>query len=119
MVSTIYFFIIAPSPPQNVTAVILNPTSVRVLWCPPLQLNSEHISYEVFWKREGIVEGLRHQRGQALLKDSPTLQNSNVKWIDLQKLMPGQEYVVWVRGKCAEIWCNLKIIFLDMLPIFI
>lgn len=96
---TVFFYITAPSPPQNVTAVVLNPTSVRVLWCPPLQLNAEHISYEVFWKREGIVEGVRHQRGQAVVKDSPSLHNSNVKWIDLQKLMPGQEYIVWVRQK--------------------
>nr|CAD7258653.1 unnamed protein product [Timema shepardi] len=36
----------APSPPRNVTAVVLNPTIVEVSWLPPQEFNDETVSYQ-------------------------------------------------------------------------
>ncbi|XP_046670760.1 proto-oncogene tyrosine-protein kinase ROS-like isoform X1 [Homalodisca vitripennis] len=82
------------SPPQNVSVVPLSPTVLRLMWSPS---TTEFVSYQVFWRREGIVEG-KHLQNEDLDK----LRAGDEKlllWADMTNLSPGQEYVLWVRAK--------------------
>lgn len=65
----------APSSPQNVTVLVLNPTTVEVQWLPPNEFNDEKVWYEVHWCTEGMVAGVRQKMFPAT--DKHMLQKSN------------------------------------------
>jgi hypothetical protein len=85
------FYFTAPSPPEQVNAVVLSPHSLQVSWCPPKVINSQTISYEVLWRSDSSLEGVRHNGEKSLSQD-----DSNITSVVLDKLISGQEYVVWV-----------------------
>lgn len=91
----------APSKPQNVTAVVLNPTMVEVKWLPPQELNGESVLYEVHWLTEGI-DGVRQKGEQIVSRDKDTMNSLNkipkYKVKVLTKLTPNQVYTLWVRA---------------------
>lgn len=80
----------APSMPQNVTAVILNPTLAKVSWLPPQQLNGIIVHYEIHWQTEGTLSGIR-QKGE-----QPVPSNNLTTLI--HKLSPNETYTIWVRA---------------------
>lgn len=82
----------APSPPRNVSVTVLNPTAIRVMWEAPKQLNPESVWYEVFWRTESVVEGVRRKGEQPVPSDLADENNS----VDLLKLIAGQDYLIWV-----------------------
>lgn len=69
----------------------LSPTALRILWHPS---TAEFVSYQLFWKREGVVEGMHLQNGD--LSSEQTTGDKMIKWADLYDLSPGEEYVLWV-----------------------
>lgn len=84
-----------PSAPENVTILALTPTLAAVYWMPPKILNSAAVNYEVHWRSVGLVNGMR-QKGEQLIKD-PERTTSGSFYTTLQPLLPGQEYLVYVR----------------------
>nr|CAD7427325.1 unnamed protein product [Timema monikensis] len=61
----------APSPPRNVTAVVLNPTIVEVSWLPPQEFNDETVSYQS--PAGGRTGGTDHRRNH--VEAGATLQS--------------------------------------------
>lgn len=83
----------APSAPRDVMVTVINPTAVRVMWEPPKQLNAESVWYEVLWRTETVVEGVRRKGEQPVLNNP---SENNLNSVDLLKLIPGQDYLIWV-----------------------
>lgn len=87
----------APSPPRNVTVLPLDPTAVEVFWYPPKELNDQSVSYEIHWKTEGTVAGVR-QSGELPVMEQPKDYFVAHKSVTIEKLIPGQLYLIWVRA---------------------
>jgi len=88
----------APSKPREVSAKVITPNFIQVHWQPPLEFNDQAVWYEVHWKTEGFVSGMR-QSGEFVVGISDTLDNieNSTKIAQVHKLIPGQLYQVWVR----------------------
>ncbi|XP_036141230.1 proto-oncogene tyrosine-protein kinase ROS isoform X3 [Monomorium pharaonis] len=84
-----------PSMPENVTVQVLTPTDLAVYWMPPRLLNSAVVYYEVHWRSVLRQNGVR-QKGEQLIKD-PVFTTNGRFFTTLQSLLPGQEYLVYVR----------------------
>lgn len=92
----------APTPPQNVSAIVLNPTMVEVKWLPPIELNGESVLYEIHWRTEGTIHGVRQKGEQTVFRDKDSSNSLNnipkYKVTTLSKLSPNQGYKLWVRA---------------------
>lgn len=86
----------APSAPQNVTAMVLNPNSVAVNWVSTNNSIDKTISYQVHWRTEGMVAGVRQSGEQIVEKADP--DGSSQFSVVVRKLIPGQTYLIWVRA---------------------
>ncbi|XP_015585702.1 proto-oncogene tyrosine-protein kinase ROS isoform X3 [Cephus cinctus] len=91
----------APTTPENVTVQALTPTLAAVYWMPPKILNGAEVRYEVHWRSIRLVNGVR-QKGEQLIKSTEAPANG-LFWAMLQPLLPGQEYVVYVRAYPANV----------------
>lgn len=87
-------FFVALSPPQNVSVLTISPTALRILWHPSTAMFT---SYQLLWKKEGVVEWMHLQDGD-LLSEQNVGDNNVIKWADLTGLSPGQEYTLGVSG---------------------
>lgn len=85
-----HLFVLAPSKPQNISAVVLSPTLGEVQWSPPKKLNGLIVHYEVHWQTNSTLSGVR-QKGELSVNDSEVLSTF------LNKLSPNETYTVWVR----------------------
>ncbi|KAG7201761.1 hypothetical protein KM043_004482 [Ampulex compressa] len=90
----------APTTPENVTVEALTPTLAVVYWMPPRILNAAAVSYEVHWRSDKDVNGVR-QKGEQLIKDTERTGDGRF-FTTLQPLLPGQEYLVSVRAYPAH-----------------
>lgn len=79
-----------PSKPENVEATSLTPILALVDWEHPKIWNAEYVRYKVFWRLVKPVDGVRPE-GEKSVKDGEVSTY-------LQPLLPGQEYVVYVRA---------------------
>jgi hypothetical protein len=103
-VLTEILWLAAPSSPQNVTVLVLNPTTVEVQWLPPQEFNDERVWYEIHWCTEGMVAGVRQKSDEDVMN---TDSMKNIHRADLKNLMPGQTYQIWVRYSCIILLtCN-------------
>lgn len=90
----------APSAPENVSVQVLTPTLAAVYWMPPKIFNSPAVNYEIHWKSDSLINGVR-QKGEQLVKDTEQVKNG--KFIAmLQPLLPGQIYFISVRACPAQ-----------------
>ncbi|XP_011346152.2 proto-oncogene tyrosine-protein kinase ROS isoform X2 [Ooceraea biroi] len=85
-----------PSAPENVTVQVLTPVLAAVYWAPPRILNSAKVYYEIHWRSISLVNGVR-QKGEQLIKVEPERTADGRFFTTLQPLLPGQEYLVFVR----------------------
>ncbi|XP_014608086.1 PREDICTED: proto-oncogene tyrosine-protein kinase ROS isoform X1 [Polistes canadensis] len=90
----------APSAPENVSAKVLTPTLAAVYWMPPKIFNSPAVSYEIHWRSDGLINGVR-QKGEQLVKDTERIKNNKLMAM-LQPLLPGQVYFISVRAYPAH-----------------
>nr|CAD7413857.1 unnamed protein product [Timema poppensis] len=65
----------APSPPRNVTAVVLNPTVVEVSWLPPQEFNDETVSYQ-FERRGSTLLRKGYKPGS----NRPCMHGNRITW---------------------------------------
>ncbi|XP_011637649.1 proto-oncogene tyrosine-protein kinase ROS isoform X2 [Pogonomyrmex barbatus] len=84
-----------PSKPENVTVQVLTPTLAAVYWMPPKMLNSAVVHYEVHWRSILLLNGMR-QKGEQLIKEPERMTDGRF-FTTLQPLLPGQNYLVYVR----------------------
>lgn len=90
----------APTAPENVTVQALTPTSAVVYWMPPKVLNAAAIHYEVHWRSVTLVNGKR-PKGEQVIKHIDKPRNKKFS-AHLDQLLPGQEYLIFVRAYPAE-----------------
>lgn len=101
MFTLIILLFLAPTPPQNVSALVLNPTMVEVKWLPPKELNGESVLYEIHWRTESPVHGIWQKGEQIVFRDK---ESTNLNQIPkfrirtLSDLMPNLSYIIWVRA---------------------
>lgn len=86
----------APSKPENVTAQPLTPTLAAVRWMPPKIFNAEAVRYEVHWRSVRLVNGVR-PKAEQLIKHTERPKDGRFSAY-LNSLLPGQEYLVYVRA---------------------
>lgn len=84
-----------PSMPENVTVQVLTPTNLEVYWMSPNLLNSAVVHYEVHW-RSVLLQNTVRQKGEQLIKEPERTADGRF-FTTLQSLLPGQEYLVYVR----------------------
>lgn len=85
----------APSKPQNVSVQVLTPSVVKVSWSPPQEFNGATVHYEIYWKTEGTLSGVRQKEQPVVEQFSETKQFFTTL---LNKLSPNETYTVWVRA---------------------
>lgn len=90
----------APSKPQNVTVQPLTPTLAAVQWMPPKILNAEAVRYEVHWRSVQLVNGVR-PKAEQLIKHTERPKDGCFSAM-LNSLLPGHEYLVYVRAYPAQ-----------------
>lgn len=79
-----------PLEPRDVQIRSLTPTLAEVEWRHPEQWNAEYVRYKVIWRSTKPVDGVRPE-GEKTVKDGDVSTY-------LQPLLPGQEYLVYVRA---------------------
>ncbi|KAI4491041.1 hypothetical protein M0802_010458 [Mischocyttarus mexicanus] len=107
----------APSAPENVSVQVLTPTLAAVYWMPPKIFNSPAVSYEIHWRSDGLINGVR-QKGEQLVKDTERIKNGKLMAI-LQPLLPGQVYFISIRAYPAhfnEVFSESKKEMISMYP---
>ncbi|KYQ48889.1 Proto-oncogene tyrosine-protein kinase ROS [Trachymyrmex zeteki] len=85
-----------PSRPENVTIQALTPTLAEVYWMPPKMLNSAVVHYEVHWRSNDLLQNGMRQKGEQLIEEPKRTADGRF-FTTLQPLLPGQEYLVYVR----------------------
>ncbi|XP_018353318.1 PREDICTED: proto-oncogene tyrosine-protein kinase ROS isoform X2 [Trachymyrmex septentrionalis] len=85
-----------PSRPENVMVQALTPTLAEVYWMPPKMLNSAVVHYEVHWRSNDLLQNGMRQKGEQLI-EKPKRTADGRFFTTLQSLLPGQEYLVYVR----------------------
>ncbi|XP_015109279.1 proto-oncogene tyrosine-protein kinase ROS [Diachasma alloeum] len=106
----------APSAPENVTVEALTPTLAAVYWLPPRILNAAAVRYEIHWKSDKLVNGVR-QKGEQVVKNAGF--SAGRYSTTLQPLVPGQDYVVTVRASPADssdVWSESDSQVVSMYP---
>lgn len=86
----------APSTPENVTATVLTPNTVEVRWISGNASADKTIWYQVHWRTEGVVAGVR-QSGEQIV-ENPERVGDFLTGVIIRKLIPGQTYLIWVRA---------------------
>ncbi|KAK6636659.1 hypothetical protein RUM43_010321 [Polyplax serrata] len=86
----------APSTPENVTATVLTPNTVEVRWISGNASADKTIWYQVHWRTEGVVAGVR-QSGEQIV-ENPERAGDFLTGVIIRKLIPGQTYLIWVRA---------------------
>lgn len=75
---------------------------VEVKWLPPEELNGESVLYEIHWRTEGTINGVRQKGEQVVFRDKESLNSLNkipkYKVKILSKLSQNQTYLLWVRA---------------------
>ncbi|XP_023290821.1 proto-oncogene tyrosine-protein kinase ROS isoform X2 [Orussus abietinus] len=89
----------APTTPENVTVQALTPTLAAVYWKPPKILNAAAVRYEVHWRTVRLINGVR-PKGEQFVKHTERPDGTFSE--TLQPLLPGQEYIVYVRAYPAH-----------------
>lgn len=93
----IYIFLFtAPSKPENISALILNPTLAEVSWSPPKEINGEFVHYEIHWQTESNINSIR-QKGEQIVME-PEKSDSTTFKTHLFKLSPNENYSIWIRA---------------------
>ncbi|XP_044258516.1 proto-oncogene tyrosine-protein kinase ROS isoform X1 [Tribolium madens] len=87
----------APSPPQNVTVKVLNPTMAQVSWSPPQYLNGVTVHYEIYCQTERTLSGVR-QKEQSNVEQQFTPNSTHFLTIILNKLSSNETYTIWVKA---------------------
>lgn len=90
-------FFLAPTPPQNVTVKVLNPTMAKVSWSPPEHLNGITVHYEIYWQTERTFSGVR-QKEQPNVEQQFTPNTTHFLTTILNKLSPNETYTIWVKA---------------------
>ncbi|XP_037919299.1 protein sevenless isoform X2 [Hermetia illucens] len=89
----------SPSPPRNITAEPISPTEAIVQWLPPLQFNSDSVSYEVHWRTENPITRVHNRQQRLVTSEENTANNStDLISINLTKLLPSQTYSIWIQA---------------------
>lgn len=78
----------APSKAENIKAIVLNPTTIKVTWDPPIRISDKSVNYEVHWRTEEPTTGIR-QKGE--------LKTSTKREALLEKLLQNHTYSILVR----------------------
>ncbi|XP_076244805.1 receptor protein-tyrosine kinase sevenless isoform X2 [Calliopsis andreniformis] len=90
----------APTAPENVTVEALTPTLAVVYWMPPKILNAAAVRYEVHWRLDTLINGVR-QKGEQWIKGTERTGDGRFYTL-LEPWLPGQEYLVFVRAYPAH-----------------
>ncbi|XP_044740104.1 proto-oncogene tyrosine-protein kinase ROS [Chrysoperla carnea] len=98
----------APSKAENVTVSVLNPTSIKVNWDPPIEINDETVSYEVHWRTEEAIGN--RQKGE--------LETMYERQAVLQKLLQNHMYSIWIRtySPNSETYTDSELIQIETYP---
>lgn len=85
-----------PSTVRNVVASVLNPTTIRVAWDPPLVPNGKLVHYNIHYQLHRVISASRlpPRNRQVLLGFANARMHFN-----LTELEPDQEYRIWVEAR--------------------
>ncbi|KMQ85979.1 proto-oncogene tyrosine-protein kinase ros, partial [Lasius niger] len=86
--------------PENMTVQILTPTLAKIYWMPPKKLNCVAVNYEVHWISVLVSNGTGNITYQ--MTHDKQLINNLEQTVDGKvftkiQLLPGQEYLIYVR----------------------
>ena len=83
-----------PSPPRDIQAVVLTPSSVLVSWLPSEVTNGPRVTYEVHYQTENVIEvkDVQPAKKKLLLPSSPLS-------LIINGLEASREYKIWVVAK--------------------
>lgn len=70
---------------------------VRVTWSPPREFNGATVHYEIYWKTERILSGVR-QKERPVVEEQFSPNSTQYLTTILNKLSPNETYKIWVRA---------------------